>query len=280
MDLKDIRLITFSPTHTSRQVGEAIARGTAIKQLFVTDLTVSAGVPLVVGRQTLTLITVPVYGGHVAPLAMKRLEGIRSEGGPVVLVVVYGNRAFEQALTELQAFATGHGFKVVAGAAFIGEHSYSSSHYPIAAGRPDAADLKEAEDFGWKVADRMSETGEGRAFPVINLEHIPQPLQSPSSMEKFVQGVMEMRKRQTSGGKSAVPIADESLCTRCGYCVEHCPTAAIVRGDECHTLSDRCIRCCACVKGCPQRARSFETPFAPLLSACFAEQKRNCMIIG
>ena len=175
MDLKDIRLITFSPTHTSRQVGEAIARGTAIKQLFVTDLTVSAGVPLVVGRQTLTLITVPVYGGHVAPLAMKRLEGIRSEGGPVVLVVVYGNRAFEQALTELQAFATGCGFKVVAGAAFIGEHSYSSSRYPIAAGRPDAADLKEAEDFGWKVADRMSETGEGRAFPVINLEHIPQP---------------------------------------------------------------------------------------------------------
>ncbi len=45
---------------------------------------------------------------------------------PAVLVVVYGNRAYEKALMELDAFAIPHGLKVIAGATFIGEHSYST----------------------------------------------------------------------------------------------------------------------------------------------------------
>ena len=77
----------------------------------------------------------PVYGGKVAPLAMERLQGIRASGSPVVLVVVYGNRAYEKALIELDAFASAQGFKVIAGATFVGEHSYSTEQNPIAPGR-------------------------------------------------------------------------------------------------------------------------------------------------
>lgn len=52
---------------------------------------------------------------------------------------------------ELDAFASDRGFKVIAGATFVGEHSYSTQQNPIAAGRPDADDLQFAETFGAKI---------------------------------------------------------------------------------------------------------------------------------
>ena len=39
MNIYAFRLITFSPTHTSKQVGEAIVRGTGISDVARTDLT-------------------------------------------------------------------------------------------------------------------------------------------------------------------------------------------------------------------------------------------------
>ena len=39
MNIYAVHLITFSPTHTSKQVGEAIVRGTSISEITKTDLT-------------------------------------------------------------------------------------------------------------------------------------------------------------------------------------------------------------------------------------------------
>ena len=52
----------------------------------------------------LAIVVVPVYGGHVAPLAMERLRNIRGLDAPTVLVAVYGNRAYEKALMEFGRF--------------------------------------------------------------------------------------------------------------------------------------------------------------------------------
>ena len=52
-----------------------------------------------------------------------------------------------------------------------------------------------------------------------------------------------------------------------------------MEGDECNTVAGRCIKCCACVKGCPQKARTYDTPFAALLSDCFKKQKEDRIII-
>lgn len=109
---------------------------------------------IVIPTSSLAIIVVPVYGGHVAPLAMERLQYIRGVDTPTVLVVVYGNRAYEKALMELDAFAIPHGFKVIAGATFIGEHSYSTDKYPIAVGRPDESDLAFAAEFGKKIMEK------------------------------------------------------------------------------------------------------------------------------
>lgn len=119
MTVNEARLIYFSPTHTSKQVAEAIVHGTGIKNVVSMNLTLQTVEETVIPTSALAVIVVPVYGGHVAPLAMERLESIRGLDTPAVLVVVYGNRAYEKALMELDAFAIPHGLKVIAGSVEI-----------------------------------------------------------------------------------------------------------------------------------------------------------------
>jgi hypothetical protein len=62
---------------------------------------------------------------------------------PAVVVAVYGNREYEDALLELKIFAEAAGFRPIAAGVFLGEHSFSTQDMPIAAGRPDAAASKD-----------------------------------------------------------------------------------------------------------------------------------------
>mgnify|MGYP000216068471 CR=1 FL=1 len=43
MNIDEVQLITFSPTCTSKQVGEAIVHGTGISSVSKVDLTLEAG---------------------------------------------------------------------------------------------------------------------------------------------------------------------------------------------------------------------------------------------
>ena len=167
MKIENVHLITFSPTHTSKRVGEAIVRGLGIENSKKVDLTFQALDEYEIPTTDLALISVPVYGGKVAPLALQRLEGIRSNGAPVVLVVVYGNRAYEKALQQLDAFVTERGFKVISGGTFIGEHSYSTLSNPIAVGRPDADDLQFAEEYGQKLLFKIEQNTIFQYMPMV-----------------------------------------------------------------------------------------------------------------
>ncbi len=109
MNIDEVQLITFSPTCTSKQVGEAIVHGTGISSVSKVDLTLEAAGKREVPSHVLAIITVPVYGGHVAPLALERMRELHTDGAPAVVVVVYGNRAYEKALVELDAFVTNLG---------------------------------------------------------------------------------------------------------------------------------------------------------------------------
>ena len=70
------------------------------------------------------------------------LQAIQARNTPVVCVVVYGNRVYDNALLELKDLLTKRGCIPIASAAFIGEHSFHSSNLPAASvGRPDIRDL-------------------------------------------------------------------------------------------------------------------------------------------
>lgn len=278
MTVNEARLIYFSPTHTSKQVAEAIVQGTGIKNVVPVNLTLQEPGDIEIPASCLTIIVVPVYGGHVAPLALERLEGIHGMNSPAVIVVVYGNRAYEKALIELDEFAMPHGLKVIAGATFIGEHSYSTDKCPIADGRPNTDDLALAHEFGRNIMDKMLEAETLESLYPVDVRAIKRPKQPLFPLLGFIRKVIKLRKSNTPL-PPAPWMDDESLCTHCGICAANCPTMAIVKGDELHTDADKCIKCCSCVKVCKRQARKYDTPFAALLSESFKKQKLPQTII-
>ena len=241
-------------------------RGKGVHEI---DLTHAAGKPPVLPADAAAVFAVPVYGGRVAPAALERLQEIRGEGTPAVVLAVYGNRAFGTAVAQLAAFVAERGFVPVAAGAFVGEHSYSTPGTPIAEGRPDTQDLAEAAAFGARIGRKLAH-GETGPIDAAKLREPHTPLLSKL---RFIRFVLGYRRRQKRTPAVLLPAGDAARCTQCGRCVALCPTQAIARGDELHTDPTRCIRCCACVKGCAFGARTFETPFAAVLSRNFARRK-------
>lgn len=222
------------------------------------DLTGSeAKLGVVLERDELAVIAVPVYGGRVPVTAAQRLMAVKGEGGPAVILVVYGNRAFEDALVELKDIAVGQGFRPVAAAAFIGEHSFSTGDTPIAQGRPDEADLRKAAAFGVDVKRKL-DTIKGE-IPDL---HVP--------------GNRPYKKRN-SPSEGTSPETDPATCILCGACAQACPTGAVTVTEVVSTVKDNCTRCTACVKACPTGARSWVHPgikkIAAWLHTSFGERK-------
>lgn len=258
----------FSPTGTTRRVAAALAQALDMPTVG-TDLTCAAVPATEIGADDLAVLAAPVYGGRIPPLALERMAAVRGNGTPAVIVVVYGNRAFEGAARELAAWARSHGFRPVAAAAFVGEHSYSSPATPIAVGRPDSDDLAAAAAFGARIREKLR-SGDLCEVAVKRLKTPHTPL---LPLLRFIGSVVPLMWKMRAAKEAAVPFVEADACTRCGRCAAHCPTQAIARGDCLHTDPTRCIRCCACVKGCPAGARRYDTPFSALLARDFARRK-------
>ena len=266
--------VVFSPTGTSARIAAAVAAGAGMSSRVI-DVTRDEDCNLVFDPDDLVIIAAPVYGGHMSPKAAERMSGMVGNGAKCVLVAVYGNRAFENALVDMSDFAEAHGFVPVAVGAFIGEHSYSTAVHPIAAGRPDAADIAFAERFGKDIACRL-ESGALRRVDVTTISDQPS---SPESLAMFKSFVAEYQQRKKSAGGVLLPQIDMELCGNCGICVDVCPTHAI--SADCRNIDPaRCIKCCACVKSCPDSARSFASPFAPVLYAAFSARKDPTVCIS
>ena len=238
MNFDKVKLIYFSPTNTTKTVLESIAQGMSIENIEHINLTPpKAEIPDLDGAPyEMAIIGAPVYGGRVPLVAIDRLKGFKATGTPAVIVVLYGNREFEDALLELTNLATEAGFIPIAGGAFIGEHSFSNDKTPIATGRPDQEDRKKAQEFGEAVIKKLSNTKE-----IKNLD----PIQVPGNVPHIEWGALN----------DASPITDPEICVLCGTCASVCPTGAVEVDDEVITDGEACILCCACVKNCPTEAR-------------------------
>lgn len=273
MQYQNIQVVFFSPTGTSKKVAMAVAKGFSAGNVSVIDLTHGLQDIPRFNPSVLTIIAVPVYGGHVAPVARERLLSLRAENAPAILIAVYGNRDYENALSELHGLAETSGFISVAAATFVGEHSYSNSRYPIASGRPDHEDLEIAESLGTSVKQKL----EKESISKIDVSKIKRTRMPLLSMLRFIPFVLKVRKGKIELPK--IPSVSGELCNHCGLCVRLCPVGAITENDELHTDVSRCIRCCACVKGCVRHAREFNTPFSKMLSRNFSKRKAPRVLV-
>lgn len=242
MSVDAAQIIFFSPTGTTRHVLMAIGHGTGLAMPAPVDLTLPDGESQAtsLAKNTLAIIGTPVYAGRVPETALARLDSLAGDGTPAVLVVVYGNRAFEDALLELVTFVSARGFIPLVAGAFVGEHSFSSLATPIAVGLPDATDLTRAEQFGRLIRERLRDT-EGEVFPAL-----------------VVPGSVPYRER--AGSARAAPVSREDVCMHCGQCATVCPVAAIWVTETVETDPTVCIQCCACLRTCPSGARTMADP--------------------
>lgn len=229
--MDEIQLINawFSPTGTTYQVAASIAEGFSCP---VTEMDLSQ--PDCNARlrdNAVLLAAAPVYGGRIPAVALERLSRLQGKGQKAVAVVVYGNREFDDALLELKDAMEANGFRVIAAGAFIAEHSIVRS---IAAGRPDAEDLKIARKFGADVAEKLE-----------TLTTVEVPGNDPYVPVK----------------PSAFHPKAGDACVQCGQCAEQCPVGAIPMENPNETLDNVCINCMRCIKVCPVQARALPAPF-------------------
>ena len=236
--MRTAHLIYFSPTGTTRKVCEAIAQGLGVKKVIHYDVTLPDCEFDTILTDGVAIIGIPVYAGRIPELCLQRLRAITARQIPAVLVALYGNREFDDALVELRDLSVAKGFNIIAAGAFIGEHSFSTPTQPIAAGRPDAEDLKQAMQFGQQVATKIASN------------HFDTP---------DMDGQVPYKERPNFDGKS--PQTDGEQCSLCGRCAEVCPSGVIAVADLVTTNAENCIMCCACLRACETRARSFNHPW-------------------
>lgn len=250
-----IHQITFSPTGGTRRVCEYICEGIDARPLF-TDLCVKEGKIRVpdIHKEDLVIIAMPVFAGRVPALAVERLKRIQANQAKCVIVAVYGNRAYDDALLEMQDVATEMGFRVIAAVSAVAEHSIARVY---AAGRPDAEDRKELAAFGTAIINKMEGADTYK------------PLTLPGN------------RPYRAGNTGPFPTTDER-CADCGTCQELCPADAIPVNNLRSVNKDTCISCMRCLSVCPTKARNIgpvEMMVTEKLKTLCATRKGNELFI-
>ena len=250
MTINRVKYYYFSPTNKKKKVVEKIARGIG-KDIIEENITFieKNSKEYVNEEDTLVIVGVPVYGGRVPQIILETLRGIKGSGYAVP-VVVYGNRAYEDALVELEDILEENGFSILAGGAFIGEHSYTRK---VGTNRPDSNDLDIAFNFGKKIAEKIER--EDYSKPILLGNHpykpdMPVRVFAPSSNDR---------------------------CILCKKCWKVCPVEAIDSNNPKNVDIEKCIHCYACIKICEFEGREvINNPVQPIiemLESKFTERK-------
>ena len=232
--------IFFSPTQTGATVAKAVQNELQTEPGESIDIT-KAAVKKTFGPNDVVIVAMPIYGGRLPAIAAERFKAVCGNGAKAIAIAIYGNAKTGDALLELTDLCTEQGFEVIAAATFIGEHSFTMKEFPIAVGRPDAADLQKAADFAQLIQERL------------NAES---PLTPPA-----LPGAHPYSKDAMTPPGIAATGTNLENCTRCGLCETFCPTGAITLTDDGPQTDDsKCIWCAACVKVCTSHARIFTSP--------------------
>lgn len=223
-----VTTLYFSATYTTKRVVEAVANVLSEEKAEYDITNEAISDTVVIANDELLIVGIPVYAGRVPAMAVERLRRFRGNDTPAVILAVYGNRHYDDAVLELHDIISDCGFRTVSAGAFVAQHSIFPK---VGAARPDANDLDDIKDFAHRTK-RLLEKG----FTDIKL---------PGN-----------RPYKTPGAIPIWPTASRK-CTACGACARLCPTGAIDPDSPKGVDRDKCIKCGRCIIVCTKRARRF-----------------------
>lgn len=233
--LKTVDFYYFSPTGGTEKAGKALASAVAetVNAIDLSDKAVSNP------SSDVIVVAAPVFSGRIPAIVADKIAALNGEGKKAITAVVYGVRAYEDALLELNNIMKNSGFEVIASAALVAQHSIVPE---VGAGRPDKADIEEIRQFAKKALNAIEDVKTGNVTVPGNYPY------------------KEVKKG------SATPIS-LATCNGCGHCACVCPTEAVTVTDkEVLTDTDKCIMCMACVAKCPAQSRVLPPPIQEALT--------------
>ncbi len=250
--------ITFSPTGGTKKVADILAKEMFNSWTDVDLCTPEADINYpVLTNDAVCIIAVPSFGGRVPELNTERIRKFSGNGAKAILVCVYGNREYEDTLTELQDETEKAGFCVAAAVSAIAEHSIARQ---FAEGRPDSDDEKVLKGFAKQIKEKLDK--------------------KDYEMHTAISGRHNTYKER---GKSGPMPQTSDACVACGICAKGCPVSAIDFDNPKITDSDKCISCMKCISVCHVKAKCLDknvlNAISERLGKVCSERKKNELFI-
>lgn len=255
MKILRVATVWFSPMYHTRELAlclaDSLASNLGRTPLESLDLTIRPCGNKVFDETDLLVFAAPTFAGRIPALFLERISGFTGNGAPAVVLVSYGNRAYDNALRELKDGVQNLGFRIVGASACIARHTIADIY---AQGRPNAGDLREIEEYGKRLA-ALVEKGDWL------------PVKVPGDFPNQPAKVM------------VLPQSVNENCVKCGICWQNCPAQAIKVNQPAEVDRSLCICCMRCVNVCPERARiadpGFITAITERLAPLCATPKAN-----
>lgn len=260
MEIKKIYQVYFSPTGGTKKAAQILtsAMNLETEEMDITDYG-EGEEGRRFGPDDMVLFAIPVYGGRVPDTAMEKIRKMSGNNTPVVLMAVFGNRDYDDALLELKNEAASKGFVPAAAIAAVAEHSVMRQ---FGAGRPDDSDEEQLISYAGKILDRLDSVSSAGWIP-----------------EFKVKGNLQYKEYH---GIPLKPKAGKE-CKKCGLCSVKCPVRAIPFEAPDKTDHDKCISCMRCISLCPTKARALNklmlTASSAALSKACKERKENELFV-
>ena len=248
---KTIWAIYFSATGTTKKIVKTVAK--ELGHIMRADVKcISYTLPEERQRKyefnedDIVIFGSPVYAGRIPNVMLPFLNlAFKGNEALAVPIVVFGNRNYDDALIELRDILESEGFHTIAGGAFIGEHSFSKI---LAAGRPDLKDLKVAQDFAGKIAEKLRRQNNGFKTPVkVSGENPIRSYYKPRDRKGIFINILKVKPKTSE------------KCINCGICSKICPMGSIDKNEP-ENITGICIKCGACIKKCPVGAKYYDDP--------------------
>lgn len=227
----NITKVFFSPGGTCARVADLISQNITEDAKPINLLTTPLENELQFGADDILVVALPVFMGRIPGKTLSMLNKLKGNGAYAIISVVYGNRAYDDALLELSDILQGNGFTIAGASAIIAAHSM----FPrVAKGRPDKSDETKIDEFAKKAFEIVKRKEQGQISVPGNRPY-----------------------KQLPNKKLPIVLKTSNKCNDCKACAKICPENAIPIENPRITDATKCNNCTACIYVCPQEARKF-----------------------